>query len=66
MSEKSKKWTVETVLASVNRNFGVSIISKKQINFDPRGKVGLKTLGKLDYLATQGFSVNAVIFEKRK
>ena len=64
MSKKSKEWTVEKVVASVKRNFGVSFIGKNQINFNPTGGVGIKTLGKLDYLATQGYSVKAVIPEK--
>ena len=66
MSKKSNKWTVENVVASIKRNFGVSFVNKNQINFDPRGEVGLKTLGKLDYLKTQGFSVTPVIPEPRK
>ena len=66
MSKKSNKWTVENVVASIKRNFGISFVNKNQINFDPRGEVGLKTLGKLDFLATQGYSVKPVIPEPRK
>jgi hypothetical protein len=66
MKGKKKGWTMESAIASVKRVFEVTFISDRQINFDPRGGVGLKTLGKLDFLVTQGFSVNPVIPEQKK